>query len=47
MGLGVGNGTDSVGTLGTGGAIAATGATDFFLKVLFKKLVNFLKRLGL
>jgi len=33
MGLGVGSGTDSVGTVG--------GATDFFLKVFFKKLVNF------
>jgi hypothetical protein len=30
-----------------GGAIAVVGATDFLLKVFFKKLVNFLKRLGL
>jgi hypothetical protein len=43
-----GGGIDNVGTAGGCGIIAgaagAAGATDFFLNVFFKKLVNFLKR---
>jgi len=40
-----GGGIDNVGTVGCCGMIAGgAGATDFFLNVFFKKLVNFLKR---
>jgi hypothetical protein len=43
-----GGGIDNVGTVGCCGMIAegagAGGATDFFLNVFFKKLVNFFKR---
>jgi len=40
-----GSGIDKAGTVGSCGMIAGgAGATDFFLNVFFKKLVNFLKR---
>lgn len=40
-----GGGIDNVGTVGCCGMITGgAGATDFFLNVFFKKLVNFLKR---